>query len=83
MIFVGTAGWNVPRTVAAAFPAEGPHLVRYAQRMQCVEVERALGVDLRDLDDGACALGDQLPRHDVGVVLHPCQYDRVAWLQPR
>ena len=39
MIFVGTAGWNVPRTVAAAFPAEGPHLVRYAQRMQCVEID--------------------------------------------
>ncbi|MGI9026827.1 MAG: DUF72 domain-containing protein [Burkholderiaceae bacterium] len=39
MIFVGTAGWNVPRAVAAAFPAEGAHLERYAQRMQCVEID--------------------------------------------
>lgn len=39
MIHVGTAGWNVPRQVAAAFPAEGSHLVRYGQVMRCVEID--------------------------------------------
>ena len=39
MIRVGTAGWNVPRRVAAAFPAEGSHLARYGQVMGCVEID--------------------------------------------
>ena len=39
MIRVGTAGWNVPRSVAAAFPVEGSHLVRYGQTMRCVEID--------------------------------------------
>jgi uncharacterized protein YecE (DUF72 family) len=35
---IGTAGWSVTRDAAAAFPAEGSHLQRYAQGMNCVEI---------------------------------------------
>ena len=37
-IYIGTAGWNVPKRYAADFPAEGSHLVRYAQRLNAVEI---------------------------------------------
>jgi uncharacterized protein YecE (DUF72 family) len=37
-IRVGTAGWSVPRTSAAAFPADGSHLERYAARFTSVEI---------------------------------------------
>ena len=39
MIYVGTAGWNVPRAVAAAFPVDGPHLARYGRVMRCAEID--------------------------------------------
>lgn len=35
---IGTAGWNVPRMHAAAFPAEGSHLERYAAVFRAVEI---------------------------------------------
>ena len=38
MVRIGTAGWALPKAHAAAFGAEGSHLVRYASRMQCVEI---------------------------------------------
>lgn len=38
MIAVGTAGWTVPRAVAAAFPGVGSHLGRYAEVMRCAEI---------------------------------------------
>ncbi|THD61280.1 DUF72 domain-containing protein [Phenylobacterium sp.] len=37
-IFLGTAGWSVPRDVADAFPAEGSGLERYAARFNAVEI---------------------------------------------
>jgi uncharacterized protein YecE (DUF72 family) len=37
-IFVGTAGWTVPRAVAAQFPAVGSGLVRYAHRFLATEL---------------------------------------------
>jgi uncharacterized protein YecE (DUF72 family) len=37
-IFIGCAGWNLPRASAAAFPSEGSHLQRYAARFTCVEI---------------------------------------------
>jgi uncharacterized protein YecE (DUF72 family) len=37
-IRVGTAGWSVPSAYAEAFPAEGSHLERYAQRLNAVEI---------------------------------------------
>ncbi|MDB4980091.1 MAG: hypothetical protein JWM82_843 [Myxococcales bacterium] len=37
-VFVGTAGWSVPRAVAARFPIEGSALARYAQRFSGVEI---------------------------------------------
>ena len=37
-IFVGTAGWTVPRAVALQFPAQGSGLVRYAQRFLATEI---------------------------------------------
>ena len=38
MARVGTAGWSIPRQHAAAFPASGSHLERYARRFNAVEV---------------------------------------------
>ncbi|HEV2866898.1 MAG TPA: DUF72 domain-containing protein [Allosphingosinicella sp.] len=35
---VGTAGWTIPTKDAAAFPAEGTSLERYAARFQAVEI---------------------------------------------
>jgi uncharacterized protein YecE (DUF72 family) len=35
---IGTAGWTIPRRHAAAFPAEGSQLERYAQRLDAVEI---------------------------------------------
>lgn len=37
-IFLGTAGWSVPRAVAALFPAEGSALERYAGRPPAAEI---------------------------------------------
>jgi uncharacterized protein YecE (DUF72 family) len=37
-LFVGTAGWTIPRAVADAFPAEGSGLERYSARFACAEI---------------------------------------------
>ncbi|HYG86724.1 MAG TPA: DUF72 domain-containing protein [Azospirillum sp.] len=37
-IRIGTAGWSVPKAVAASFPGQGTHLERYARVLPCVEV---------------------------------------------
>jgi uncharacterized protein YecE (DUF72 family) len=38
MIFIGTAGWSVPRGSARHFAGRGSHLQRYAQRLNCAEI---------------------------------------------
>jgi uncharacterized protein YecE (DUF72 family) len=38
VIFIGTAGWSIPRTVASAFPQPGTHLERYARVLNCAEI---------------------------------------------
>jgi len=38
MRFIGTAGWSVPRAAAQYFPTSGTHLQRYAQVLNCVEI---------------------------------------------
>jgi uncharacterized protein YecE (DUF72 family) len=37
-VFVGTAGWPIPRAVAEAFPTAGSGLERYAARFNAVEI---------------------------------------------
>ena len=37
-IRIGTAGWSIPKGCAAAFPAEGSSLQRYAQRFDAAEI---------------------------------------------
>jgi uncharacterized protein YecE (DUF72 family) len=37
-IRVGCAGWSIPKAHAAAFPADGSTLERYAQVFDCVEI---------------------------------------------
>ena len=76
---ISRTGLTVPSTLETWVDAEQLHLRRH-RRVQRVEVERAVGRDLGDLDRRAGALGDQLPRHDVGVVLHAREQDRVAGL---
>lgn len=38
MIFIGTAGWTIPKESKSAFPADGSHLERYAQVFNAVEI---------------------------------------------
>jgi uncharacterized protein YecE (DUF72 family) len=38
VIAIGTAGWNVPKDYADAFPTSGSHLERYARRLDAVEI---------------------------------------------
>lgn len=37
-LFVGTAGWNIPRQLAEGFDSEGTALERYSSRFRAVEV---------------------------------------------
>jgi len=37
-IFIGTAGWAIPRASAARFASDGAHLERYAQVFSCAEI---------------------------------------------
>ena len=39
MIVIATAGWSVPRTVAARFPRDGTHLQRYARVLRGAEID--------------------------------------------
>ncbi len=38
VVRIGCAGWSVPKPHAAAFPADGSHLARYAQVFNAVEI---------------------------------------------
>jgi len=38
MIYVGSAGWNIPRAHKARFPDEGSQLQRYAARLNAAEI---------------------------------------------
>jgi uncharacterized protein YecE (DUF72 family) len=38
MVYIGTAGWSIPKAHAARFPGNGTHLERYAGRLHAVEV---------------------------------------------
>jgi len=35
---IGTAGWTIPKQHTSLFPVEGSHLERYAQGLNCVEI---------------------------------------------
>lgn len=37
-VFVGCAGWSIPKEHAGRFPENGSHLERYAQRLSAVEI---------------------------------------------
>ena len=37
-IFIGCAGWSIPKQEQARFPADGTHLQRYAGRLPAVEI---------------------------------------------
>ena len=37
-MYIGTAGWSVPRDSSAAFPGDGQLLERYARQFACVEI---------------------------------------------
>jgi len=37
-VFIGCAGWSIPRQHAGFFPAEGSHLERYARTLPAVEI---------------------------------------------
>ena len=38
MIAIGTAGWTIPRAVAASFPGDGSHLARYSRVLSSAEI---------------------------------------------
>lgn len=35
---IGTAGWSIPRALAAEFGGDGSHLERYGRRLNCAEI---------------------------------------------
>lgn len=37
-VYIGTAGWTIPRAAAAAFDSTGTHLERYARVLSCAEI---------------------------------------------
>ena len=37
-VYTGTAGWSISSAAASHFPLEGSHLQRYAQVLDCVEI---------------------------------------------
>ena len=37
-VFIGTAGWSISSAAASRFPRDGSHLQRYAQVLDCVEI---------------------------------------------
>jgi uncharacterized protein YecE (DUF72 family) len=37
-IYIGTAGWSVPKQYAAEFPSAGTHLSRYSKNLNCTEI---------------------------------------------
>jgi uncharacterized protein YecE (DUF72 family) len=37
-VFIGTAGWSIPRAVAGHFGGDGTHLRRYARVLPCTEI---------------------------------------------
>jgi uncharacterized protein YecE (DUF72 family) len=37
-LFIGTAGWGIPKESADRFPGEGTHLERYARQLNAVEI---------------------------------------------
>jgi len=38
VIYIGSAGWNIPRAYRDRFPAEGTQLARYASRLNAAEI---------------------------------------------
>ena len=53
---------------------------RREQLLEFVEQEIAVVVDRRPFDHRAVALAQEMPRHDVGMVLHDREHDLVARL---
>ena len=47
-LFVGTAGWTIPRADAERFPGDGSHLERYARVFRCAEIDSTFRHDHRD-----------------------------------
>ena len=40
-LFVGTAGWSIPRASAHRCPSDGTHLQRYSRTLRCAEINSA------------------------------------------
>ena len=53
------------------------------QLLELVDQEIAFVVDRRPFDDGAVTLPEEMPGHDVGMVLHDREHDLVAGLDVR
>jgi uncharacterized protein YecE (DUF72 family) len=45
MIYVGTAAWSIPKIAIESFPAEGTHLEKYSQVLNCVEINSSFYKD--------------------------------------
>jgi uncharacterized protein YecE (DUF72 family) len=37
-IYIGTAGWSIPKQYADEFPSAGTHLARYSKNLNCTEI---------------------------------------------
>lgn len=46
MIYVGTTSWDIPKIAAGAFPKEGEPLLRYADRLNAIEIDNSFYQDI-------------------------------------
>ena len=59
MIYVGSAGWNIPRAHKARFPDQGSQLQRYSSRLNAAEINTSFyrphaAADLRTVGGVEC-----------------------------
>src|SRR5690606_13931675 len=82
--FAADVGHGIDGAEHVADVGDGKHLDGAGHfRAQHVHVEAAVVQQVHDVDARARALGDQLPGHDVGVVLHAREQDHVAGAETR
>jgi hypothetical protein len=56
-------------------------VLRRQHRLHRVEIDLAVGGEWRDVDLDRHPIAQQLPRHDVGMMLQLAQQDAIAGLQ--
>ena len=81
MRFAGQFGDWVNRPEYVGLMGDGEHFDPLEQRVDVVQHQTPLGINGDGAQYGTSALGNELPRHDVGVMLHLAQQNHITGLQ--